>query len=246
MSSSGTLPSLDLLARPSTTAVLPTPGSPMSTGSFFVRRERMLRARVDLLLAPDDGVEPPLARHRRQVARKLRERFRACRPVSRAARRPHSCAPSGSSRAQCGHKAASCPRPRGAAGARPCSRRRAACPAADAPMSIRGSLNRSASSPPSLRRSARAASIPGRSKVRFAPSYRTRDERARFLLLHARCAQRAARASSSSRSIASSRCSQPTYPCPSSSAAACALRSICSALALNLLSRKVFPPVRSI
>ena len=33
----------------------------------------------------------------------------------------------------------------------------------------------------------------GRSKVRFAPSYRTRDERARFLLLHARCAQRAAR-----------------------------------------------------
>ena len=36
----GTSPSTMRLARPSTTAVLPTPGSPMRTGLFFVRRER--------------------------------------------------------------------------------------------------------------------------------------------------------------------------------------------------------------
>ncbi len=37
-SDSGTSPSTIRWARPSTTAVLPTPGSPMSTGLFFVRR----------------------------------------------------------------------------------------------------------------------------------------------------------------------------------------------------------------
>ena len=36
---SGTSPSAMRRARPSTIAVLPTPGSPMSTGLFFVRRE---------------------------------------------------------------------------------------------------------------------------------------------------------------------------------------------------------------
>ena len=36
---SGTSPSTMRAARPSTTAVLPTPGSPMRTGLFFVRRE---------------------------------------------------------------------------------------------------------------------------------------------------------------------------------------------------------------
>ncbi len=36
---SGTSPSTIRLARPSTMAVLPTPGSPISTGLFFVRRD---------------------------------------------------------------------------------------------------------------------------------------------------------------------------------------------------------------
>ena len=39
-SPSGTSPAMMRLARPSTMAVLPTPGSPMSTGLFLVRRER--------------------------------------------------------------------------------------------------------------------------------------------------------------------------------------------------------------
>ena len=39
-SASGTSPEMMRWARPSTMAVLPTPGSPMSTGLFFVRRER--------------------------------------------------------------------------------------------------------------------------------------------------------------------------------------------------------------
>ena len=39
-SDSGTSPETMRWARPSTIAVLPTPGSPISTGLFFVRRER--------------------------------------------------------------------------------------------------------------------------------------------------------------------------------------------------------------
>ena len=38
---SGTSPRTILWARPSTTAVFPTPGSPMSTGLFFVFRDRI-------------------------------------------------------------------------------------------------------------------------------------------------------------------------------------------------------------
>ena len=40
LSPSGTSPSMIRLANPSTMAVLPTPGSPISTGLFFVRRDR--------------------------------------------------------------------------------------------------------------------------------------------------------------------------------------------------------------
>ena len=40
-SSSGTSPAAIFSARPSAMAVLPTPGSPMSTGLFFVLRDRM-------------------------------------------------------------------------------------------------------------------------------------------------------------------------------------------------------------
>ena len=38
-------------------AVLPTPGSPMSTGLFLVRRDEHLDDAADLLVAADDRVE---------------------------------------------------------------------------------------------------------------------------------------------------------------------------------------------
>ncbi len=38
-------------------AVLPTPGSPMSTGLFLVRRAQHLDDAADLLVAADDRVE---------------------------------------------------------------------------------------------------------------------------------------------------------------------------------------------
>ena len=44
-SPSGTSPRTMRCARPSTMAVLPTPGSPISTGLFLVLRERMRIAR---------------------------------------------------------------------------------------------------------------------------------------------------------------------------------------------------------
>ena len=48
-SSSGTSPLTIRWASPSTTAVLPTPGSPMSTGLFLVRR---LRMRMERRISP--------------------------------------------------------------------------------------------------------------------------------------------------------------------------------------------------
>src|ERR1700756_4315778 len=42
-------------ARPSTTAVLPTPGSPTSTGLFFVRRERICMIRSISVSRPTQG-----------------------------------------------------------------------------------------------------------------------------------------------------------------------------------------------
>ena len=59
MSSSGTPPSDIRSARPSTTAVLPTPGSPISTGSFFVRRERMRMVRAISSSRPITGSSCP-------------------------------------------------------------------------------------------------------------------------------------------------------------------------------------------
>ena len=55
-------------ARPSTIAVLPTPGSPMSTGLFFVRRESTWMVRRISVVAADDRVELVLAGERGQVA----------------------------------------------------------------------------------------------------------------------------------------------------------------------------------
>jgi hypothetical protein len=61
-------------ARPSTIAVLPTPGSPISTGLFLVRRESTWMRAADLLVAADDGVELAGAGALGQVAPVLLER----------------------------------------------------------------------------------------------------------------------------------------------------------------------------
>ena len=49
----------DARARPSTTAVLPTPGSPISTGLFFVRRERICISRSISVWRPTTGSSLP-------------------------------------------------------------------------------------------------------------------------------------------------------------------------------------------
>ena len=46
-------------ARPSTTAVLPTPGSPISTGLFFWRRERICITRSISVWRPTTGSSLP-------------------------------------------------------------------------------------------------------------------------------------------------------------------------------------------
>jgi hypothetical protein len=54
---SGTSPSMMRCASPSTMAVLPTPGSPISAGLFLVRRLRIWIRRSISCLATDDRVE---------------------------------------------------------------------------------------------------------------------------------------------------------------------------------------------
>ena len=56
---SGTSPATTRWARPSTTAVLPTPGSPMSTGLFLVRRERTWMTRRISASRPMTGSSRP-------------------------------------------------------------------------------------------------------------------------------------------------------------------------------------------
>ena len=68
LSTAGTSPLTMRMARPSTMAVLPTPGSPMSTGLFFVRAAEHLHRPADLLVAADDRVELALPRHLDEVA----------------------------------------------------------------------------------------------------------------------------------------------------------------------------------
>ena len=60
ISSSGTSAAAIFCASPSATAVLPTPGSPMSTGLFFVRRERICTARVISVSRPITGSSCPM------------------------------------------------------------------------------------------------------------------------------------------------------------------------------------------
>ena len=62
-------------ARPSTIAVLPTPGSPMRTGLFLVRRLEDLDDPPDLLVPADDRVELAGARLGGEVAAVLLERL---------------------------------------------------------------------------------------------------------------------------------------------------------------------------
>ena len=58
-SPSGTSPAKILCAKPSTTAVLPTPGSPISTGLFFVRLDKILMARLISSSRPITGSSLP-------------------------------------------------------------------------------------------------------------------------------------------------------------------------------------------
>mmetsp|Transcript_42788 Transcript_42788/g.128472 ORF Transcript_42788/g.128472 Transcript_42788/m.128472 type:complete len:234 (-) Transcript_42788:324-1025(-) len=58
-STSGTSPAAMRSARPSTSDVLPTPGSPRMTGLFLVRRDRMLRTRRSSSLRPTTGSSFP-------------------------------------------------------------------------------------------------------------------------------------------------------------------------------------------
>ena len=60
LSPSGTSPATMRWARPSTIAVLPTPGSPMSTGLFFVRRESTWMTRRISSSRPMTGSSLPL------------------------------------------------------------------------------------------------------------------------------------------------------------------------------------------
>jgi len=57
---SGTMPPEISCARPSTMAVLPTPASPMSTGLFLVRRQRIWMTRRISFLRPMTGSSSPL------------------------------------------------------------------------------------------------------------------------------------------------------------------------------------------
>ncbi len=74
LSDSGTSPATMRLARPSTMAVLPTPGSPISTGLFFVRRESTWMTRRISSSRPITGSSLP---RRAASVRSLPKRSRA-------------------------------------------------------------------------------------------------------------------------------------------------------------------------
>jgi hypothetical protein len=70
-SASGTSPATMRWARPSTIAVLPTPGSPISTGLFFLRRASTSMVVSISFARPITGIELALAGELRQVAEYL-------------------------------------------------------------------------------------------------------------------------------------------------------------------------------
>ena len=74
-SPSGTSPRTMRWASPSTIAVLPTPGSPISTGLFFVLRDRIWIDAADLGVAADHRVELAGAGLGDQVAAVLLQRL---------------------------------------------------------------------------------------------------------------------------------------------------------------------------
>ena len=74
-SDSGTSPETMRWARPSTIAVLPTPGSPMSTGLFLVRRERTWITRRISSSRPMTGSSLPSSAALGQVAAELVQRL---------------------------------------------------------------------------------------------------------------------------------------------------------------------------
>ena len=74
-SESGTSPATMRWARPSTIAVLPTPGSPISTGLFLVRRERTWITRRISSSRPITGSSLPCSRALGQVPAELLERL---------------------------------------------------------------------------------------------------------------------------------------------------------------------------
>ena len=75
LSHSGTSPRTMRCARPSTMAVLPTPGSPISTGLFLVLRDRMRMTRRISSSRPITGSSLPRARLRHQVGAVLLQRL---------------------------------------------------------------------------------------------------------------------------------------------------------------------------
>ena len=92
-SASGTSPLTMRCASPSTIAVLPTPGSPISTGLFLVRRDSTWMARRISSSRPITGSSLPVARRLGQVARVFLQRVVAllgrlrCRPCGPCASR---------------------------------------------------------------------------------------------------------------------------------------------------------------
>src|SRR5579859_4396174 len=78
----GTSPSAMRCASPSTIAVLPTPGSPISTGLFFVRRQRIWITRSNSPSRPTSGSRcasiADCVRSRLNSASRLLSRCRAC------------------------------------------------------------------------------------------------------------------------------------------------------------------------
>ena len=79
-SPSGTSPATIRCASPSAIAVLPTPGSPISTGLFFVRRLEDLDHAADLLVAADHRIELAGLGGLGEVAPELLERLVAAPP----------------------------------------------------------------------------------------------------------------------------------------------------------------------
>ena len=82
-SPSGTSPATIRCASPSAIAVLPTPGSPISTGLFFVRRERIWITRRISSSRPITGSSLPCLGGLGQVAAELLERLVAALGILR-------------------------------------------------------------------------------------------------------------------------------------------------------------------